>query len=110
MSLKGKRRSGRWGGWWVDHSSELQPTVFFCSGNKAVKRQSYIENNRCSPYFSIASRPIEQFPLSTVVVLMVIVVSLSIFTTFLLEISLEKIDFLTVSNVDSLDFGVSVTF
>ena len=36
---------------------------------------------------------------------MIIVVSLSIFRYFFLEISLEKIDFLTVSNVDSLDFG-----
>ena len=78
-----------------DHLIASTDFSFFCSGNKAMKH-NLIENNRCSPYFSIASRPIEQFPLSTVVVLLVVVVSLSIFTTFLLENSLEKIDFLTV--------------
>ena len=74
----------------MDHLIAIASTTGLFLFWKSVVNSNLIENYRCSPYFSISSRPIEQFPLSTVVVLLIIVVSLSIFTTFLLEISLEK--------------------
>ena len=78
------------GGWII--SSELQPTVlFFCSGNKAVKQQSVsLKITAALSVFFYRQSSNRAISVVDGVLLMIIVVSLSIFTTFLLEFCLKN--------------------
>ena len=56
MSLKGKRS---WPLGWCGFN-RFKTVLFLCFGK--MHETIIIENNRCSPYFSIASHPYEQLP------------------------------------------------